>query len=169
LTATCGLCLFVSQPESVLGQVKGKDKAKEVFEVKGEPKGFKAGEPARYAVWASKTGWHVRTTTARTLHHFTGKIHIEGGVITGLEPHDLEFKGKYGDWWRIHEKRHEITIDFKTDRHIDGIDFQVSKEAKAIHWNLWIDGKHHADKVFIGKTGHHPLTDPFIVPAHPKK
>jgi hypothetical protein len=169
MTAACGLFLLASSPAPALAQVKGKGKKDIVVDVFGEPKGFKAGEPARYALWASKTGWHVRTTTAKKLHHFTGKIRVEGGVITGLEAHDLEYKGKFGDWWRISEKRHEITIDFKTDRHIDGINFQVSKEAQLIFFNLYIDGKHHADKIFVGKAGHHPERDPFEALAHPIK
>src|SRR5262249_36981229 len=74
----------------------------------GEPKGFKAGESARYAVWYTKKGWHVRTTTAKKEHHFTGKIWVEGGVLQGVEPHDLEHKGKFADWWKVDAKGHEL-------------------------------------------------------------
>jgi hypothetical protein len=136
---------------------------------KGEPKGFKAGESERYAVWHSKNGWHIRTTTAQREHHFTGKIIVEGGTVEGLEPHDLEQKGKFADWWKLGRERHEIVIDFKTDRGIDGINFQVSKDAKVIRFNLHIDGKHHAGKIFIGRDNQHPEKDPFELRAHPGK
>jgi len=170
-TVVCGLCLLAGQPE-VFAQAKQKDKGKkkdQAFDTFGEPKGFKAGDSARYAIWASKNGWHIRTTTAKKLHHFTGKILVEGGVVTGVESHDLESKGKFADWWALHEKRHEININFKTDRHIDGINFQVSKEAKQVRFNLHIDGKHQANLIFVGREGHHPENDPFNLPAHPKK
>ena len=101
------------------------------------------------------------------LHQFTGKIRVEGGTITSVEAHDAEFKARFGEWWKLHEKRHEINIDFLTDRGVDGINFQVSKEAKMIYFNLHIDGKHHKNRIFIGREGQHPEMDPFALPAHP--
>jgi hypothetical protein len=133
----------------------------------GEPKGFKAGDSERYAVWHNKKGWHLRTTTAKEEHNFSGKIVVEGGTVETIEPHDLEQKGKLADWWKLGPKKHEIAFDFKTDRGIDGINFTVSKDAKVIHFNLHIDGKHHAGKIYIGREGHHPESDPFDLPAHP--
>src|SRR5580765_3069904 len=117
LLAACGLAMLGDRP-SVHGQTKKAKKNEQAFELFGEPKGFKVGDSVRYAVWATKKGWHIRTTTAKKLHHFTGKIHIDGGTVIGLESHtlELEHKGKFADWWRLHEKRHEIVIDFKTDR-----------------------------------------------------
>src|SRR5262249_17263996 len=73
----------------------------------GEPKGFKAGEPARYAVWAKKGAWHLRTTTAKKEHNFRGKIHVEGGTIDFIQSVHLEEKGKYEDHWKLGPKRHE--------------------------------------------------------------
>jgi hypothetical protein len=137
------------------------------FDPNGQPKGFKEGDSKRIAVWHGKKGWHIRTTTAKTLHHFTGKIVVEGGVFEGVEPHHLEDKGRFADWWKLTAKDHEIVIDFKTDRGIDGINFQLSKDAKLIRFNLHIDGKHHKDLIFIGGGGIHPDHDPFVLVAHP--
>ena len=88
-------------------------------------------------------------------------VRVEGGTIDFIQSIHLEEKGKYEDHWRLGPKRHELTFDFKTDRGVDGINFEVSTEAKVIHFNLHIDGKHHADKIFIGKGNHHPGSDPF--------
>jgi len=162
-----GLAVAVTCTLLLLGDINAQPAGGGKHDPVGEPKGFKAGESMRYAVWYTKKGWHVRTTTAKKEHHFTGKIWVEGGVIQDLEPHDLEHKGKFGDWWKIDAKNHEIVIDFKTKRDIDGINFQVSKDARLIHFNLLIDGKHHADKIYIGHDNHHPTTDPFNLPAHP--
>jgi hypothetical protein len=160
------LGILGDQPTAI-AQIQGKGKKEQVLDPKGEPKGFKAGDTVRYAVWHNKGGWHVRTTTAKKLHHFTGKILVEGGTIVGLEAHDLEFKGRFADWWRLQENRHELLIDFKTDRGIDGINFQVSNEAVRILFNLHVDGKHQKDLIHIGRAGLHPSVDPFIFPAHP--
>ena len=66
----------------------------------------------------------------------------KGGTIDFIQSVLLEEKGKYEDHWRLGPKRHELTFDFKTDRGIDGINFEVSPEAKVIRFNLHIDGKH---------------------------
>jgi hypothetical protein len=165
-SAACGFCMLASRQAS-FADANSDIRQIQPLDPIGEPKGFKAGESARYAVWVGTKGnWHVRTTTAKKLHHFTGKIYVEGGVFTGVEPHDLEYKSKFGDWWRLSEKRHEIVIDFKTDRGIDGINFQVSKEAKFVYFNLHIDGKHHKNQIFVGRAGQHPDRDPFALAAH---
>jgi len=157
-----GLALLSNQPAWSGG--------KQQFDPNGEPKGFKAGEPARYAVWHTKGVWHLRTTTAKKPHHFKGKVFVEGGgTFDGIQSILLETKGKYEDYWVVHPKKHEIAFDFKTDRGVDGIDFEVTKDAKTLHFNLHIDGKHYAEKIFIGKGNHHPDSDPFNLPAHPAK
>jgi hypothetical protein len=161
-----GLSAVGDQTTAATSQ-QGKGKKEQVLDPKGEPKGFKAGDSVRYAVWHTKAGWHVRTTTAKKLHQFTGRIFVEGGMFTAVEPHDLEFKGRFGDWWKLGENRKEIVIDFKTDRHIDGINFQVSKETARVLFNLHIDGKHQRDLIYIGRAGLHPTTDPFVFPAFP--
>jgi hypothetical protein len=158
-TAACGL--------SVLADTDHPGIAQQILNPVGQLKGFKAGETERFVVWHGKGSWHIRTTTARNLHHFTGKIRVEGGTITTLEPHDLEFKGKFGDWWKLSENRKEIVVDFKTDRGVDGINFQVSPDAKLVHFNLHIDGKHRKNLIFVGRDGQHPEKDPFMLPAHP--
>jgi hypothetical protein len=132
----------------------------------GEPKGFKAGESMRYALWIHKDVWHLRTTTAKKLHNFKGKITVEGGTIDFIQSVNLEEKGKYEDFWVLSPNHQELKFDFKTDRGIDGINFEVSKDAKLIHFNLHIDGKHHADRIFIGRGNHHPGSDPFDLAAH---
>jgi hypothetical protein len=133
----------------------------------GEPKSFKDKDTERYAVWHSKTGWHIRTTTAKVEHRFTGKIVVEGGIFEGVEPVHLEDKGKFRDWWKVGAKDREMIIDFKTDRGIDGINFQLSKDAKLIRFNLDIDGKHQKHLIYVGKNGIHPDADPFELIAHP--
>jgi hypothetical protein len=166
LVLACGLASLAGQPISQAAEYPELQQVQPIDPI-GEPKGFKAGDTVRYAVWVGPKGsWHVRTTTAKKLHHFKGKIWVDAGVFTGVEPHDLEFKGKFGDWWKLSEKRHEIVIDFKTDRAIDGINFQVSPEAKFIRFNLHVDGKHHKNLIFVGRGNQHPDLDPFVLAAH---
>jgi hypothetical protein len=135
----------------------------------GKPKQFEAGELTGFAVWHSKKGWHVRTTTKKKEHHFRGTITVEGGTFVSVHPHDLEKGGKLADWWKLGPKKRELKFEFKTDKGIDGIDFHVSKEAKHIRFRLHFDGKHQKEHIFIGQSGAHPLHDPFTLRAHPQK
>lgn len=150
------------------GKVKGKDKVDDPVNAIGEPKGFKAGESARYALWHDKKGWHLRTTTAKTEHHFVGSIHVEGGGhIEKVHSFHLEASGELQDHWKLDNDRKRLHFNFKTDKGVDGIAFHLTKEAKHVRFNLHIDGKHHAERIFVGHGNHHPQTDPFTLPAHP--
>jgi hypothetical protein len=139
----------------------------EPIDPNGEPKGFRAGNTARYAIWHNKNGWHVRTTTAKRERHFKGIIRIEGGTFEKIHSHDLETEGRLRDWWKVGPQRQRVIFEFKTDRGIDGIDFRVSPSATLIHFNLHIDGKYEPELIFIGHHNHHPRSDPFNLPAHP--
>lgn len=158
------LALFAVVAQPALSQDK---KKKGPIDPNGEPKGFHAGETARYAVWHSKRGWHVRTTTAGKKHHFTGKIHVDGGTIESIHSAHLEAKGKLQDHWKVNAARNTVEFDFRTDSGVDGIDFTVSASAKTIRFNLHIDGKQPEERIYIGQKGQHPRDDPFTLPAHP--
>jgi hypothetical protein len=135
----------------------------------GKPKGFKEGNVKSYAIWHSKKGWHLRTTTRMFEHTFRGHVTVEGGTFVQVHSFQLEKEGKLADYWKLGPKRHNLTFDFKTDKGIDGINFRVSKGAKVIRFNLHIDGKHERGRVFIGAAGAHPPEIPFVLRAHPLK
>jgi hypothetical protein len=133
----------------------------------GRPTAFKEGKRTAYAVWHTKKGWRLRTTTKAREHHFKGSIHVEGGTFTAAHSRHLEKEGRLADEWKMGPEKHTIVFDFKTDKGIDGINFRVSKSAKRIRFNLRIDGKHEPERILIGAAGTHPSDDPFTLQAHP--
>jgi hypothetical protein len=135
----------------------------------GHPKNFKEGKVTGYAVWHSKKGWHLRTTTRKREHQFRGHIRVEGGTVVKIHSYHLEKEGKLEDRWKVGPKRHTITFDFKTDKGIDGINFTVSKKAMRIRFDLHVDGKNEPGHVFVGSAGIHPDQIPFELVAHPLK
>ncbi len=136
----------------------------------GHPKQFTKGHNAAYALWHEKgKGWRLRTTTHRYENHFRGSITVEGGTIVHAHGHMLEKEGRLADHWQLGPNRQRLTFNFKTDKGIDGINFTVSKAAKAIRFNLHVNGKHAAHLIYVGHTGGHPKHDPFALPAHPHK
>jgi hypothetical protein len=154
---------------ALLAEAAQQDKNKGGLDPRGRPEGFKEGDTARYAVWHDEHGWHLRTTTAKKKHHFTGKIEVEGGVLEHVHSFDLEKEGKLADHWKVSAKKHEVRFDFATDRGLDGINFHTSKDAKRLIFTLHIDGKEETGRVYVGRRGQHPQTIPFTLPAHPGK
>jgi hypothetical protein len=148
---------------------KGKGKNKSAaLDPKGEPKQAK-GKTARFAIWNDKKGWHLQTMIPDKSqeHRFRGVVRVEGGTITRVEPFRLEKKGNLVDHWQLDlVNRQALSFDFKT-RIVDGVSFQVSPTAKAIHFDLGVDTLADTGRVVIGERNQHPGAIPFSLPAHP--
>ncbi len=148
--------------------------AGEKLHIHGKPENYEPGEADQFAVWFDDGQWHLRTTTAKKEHAFKGTITVKGGTVTELKGHKAERKGKLEDRWKLGPKKHQITFEFKTDEGEDGIDFDITKEADTLTWDLEIEGekgitKHDKARVFVGKKGQHPDEMPFETKAHPGK
>jgi hypothetical protein len=136
----------------------------------GKPKDFDAGDVQKYALWHDDDGWHLRTTTAKKIHHFKGVVVVKGGTFENVKSLVLEAK----DRWSIGPEKHKVIFDFATDTHVDGFDWHTSKDADSIEFDLEIGpGNDKAptqkkeDRVFVGEKGDHPDKIPFTLPAHP--
>jgi len=161
---------FLTAGVLLSGAVAGaqKDRPKAALDAVGEPKNFHKGETVRYALWHDEHGWHLRSTTFKKKHSFKGTIEVEGGTLERVHSFLLEKEGRLADHWKLGPQHHRVTFDFETEGGIDGINFHVSKEAKALRINLHIDGKHESERIYIGHGGQHPRNDPFMLPAHPR-
>lgn len=126
----------------------------------GKPEGMGPGSTHRYLVWRSPRGvWHVRTTTAREKHTFTGNIEIEGGRVLNLTPVSTERKA---DWVSI-ASPDRISFTLTTSGEIDGFDFTT--DGRAIKFGISIDGVGRANQVYIGARATNPPSIPFTLPA----
>ena len=56
-----------------------------------------------------------------------------------------------------------IRFNARTDDDIDGYDFKVTREVKAVRFVLEIDGASRAADVEAGRNNHHPAQNPFVV------
>jgi hypothetical protein len=117
----------------------------------GRPKGLKDGASEAVWIWHEEKGkfWHVRTTTKKYLHRFSGAVVGEGGPITEIKPTRLE----WGD--RIKASPKGIVFDFETDGHEDGFDFRVGGN-HCVRFYIKVDGKEEPGKINVGKTDAHP-------------
>ena len=124
----------------------------------GRPKGLEPGAPAGFWIWRNAAGiWKVRTTTAKKLHEFRGRVKGVQKPIGKMKPTRLEF----GD--HIHRGTGgEIAFKFATKGHIDGFDFRAPPAA-CVRFDLVLDSGATAKRVFIGKDVVLPKINHFII------
>ena len=113
----------------------------------GQPPHMGPGSPAVYWVWRDANGlWHLRTTTAKKLQRFMGKITAVTGQIADVKPVKLEFKD------RMVVGPKAITFAFDTAGHMDGFDFRLSDNQCAT-FNLHPGG---GKEIHVGATEAQP-------------
>jgi hypothetical protein len=154
---------------------------------------FREGFDRGYYVWHEGNQWHVRWTTMGQARNFNGQVVADGGKLTDLDRVDLEKESKIvrtgsrrvvvrGPRGRLRtaqrpttavvtkeqdhvEKEGDGTIRFRarTDADIDGFDFEVSKDVKALRFVLQVDGQSRPVDVEVGRNNVKPDGNPFTV------
>jgi hypothetical protein len=135
----------------------------------GKPMNTGAGKVEHYALWQDEGGWHVRTSTKEYEHHFRGVIEVRGGEFVQVRGYKLEHKGPQRDLFIEGPEHHVINFDFSTKGSIDGLDFRVKGREPMLSFTLTIgekEPKFEPGRIFIGKMGAHPSSNPFEIPAH---
>jgi hypothetical protein len=124
----------------------------------GKPAGLEPGAPAGFWIWKNPAGvWKVRTTTAKKLHEFKGRVKGVQKPIGKVRPSRTEF----GD--RIKRGTGgEIMFRFHTKGHVDGFDFRAPKDT-CIRFDLQLDTGATAKKVHIGKDKVSPKSNHFTI------
>jgi hypothetical protein len=136
----------------------------------GKPKGFGAGKQTEYAIWYGDGAWHIRATTVKgTKARFSGSVFVEGGQFVGGDFDQLESKRRSAssDWVAIDRPAKEMRFIFGNAGGRDGVDFQVSESARKVRFGLLLGSDTSPQNVLIGRSGVHPATIPFELPAHP--
>ena len=168
---TAGGFLFGSQEPEAKAKKKGAKKAEAVeLDPSGRPEGSIVDQTARYYVWHDGQGWHVRTT-AKGARNFNGTIRVKDAKIKTYKSVGLK-DGKQGgaaDMWRVNDERTELRFQFKTAKLSDGLDFVLDGEAGEVEFELNIDSTKNPRAIFVGRGLQHPGSNPFRLPAAPKK
>jgi hypothetical protein len=149
--------------------ITGAASADAQIDPRGKPMGTHEGAVERYAVWQDEGGWHIRTTTKEYEHHFRGVIEVRVGEFVQLRGYKLEHRGPQRDLFIEGPEHHVINFDFSTKGSIDGLDFRVKGREPMLSFTLTIgerDPKFEPGRIFIGKMGAHPSSNPFEIPAH---
>lgn len=122
----------------------------------GRPEGLKPGAPAGFWIWQNQAGrWKVRTTTAKALHEFKGRVTGENAPIGPMRPSRAEFKDQVQ-----RSPDGGLVFRFHTKGHVDGFDFMVPGCAR---FDLKLDTGPTPLRVFVGKAGISPRTNHFVL------
>jgi hypothetical protein len=130
------------------------------------PAGIADGRPhrlsseARMAYWIwhdADNVWHLRTTTQRTRHGFTGLIHpLPGTTIVNIQPVAPKRRDELG------LINGDLKYNFHPRENVDGIDFQLTGPG-AIELALRIDGDYDPTHIFVGSHEQQPSNAHFII------
>jgi hypothetical protein len=141
--------------------------ADEPLNPRGRP--LNTGKVEHYALWQDEGGWHIRTTTKEFEHHFRGVIEVRGGEFARVKGYKLEHRGPERDMFIEGPEHHVINFDFSTKGSIDGLDFRVKGKEPVLSFTLTIgerEPRFEPGRIFVGRSGVHPSTNPFEIPAH---
>jgi hypothetical protein len=133
---------------------------KETISADGRPEIIMADQSRRYYIWHDAQGWHLRTAAQKT-NTFDGRILIKNGVISRCRPIGIDTKGINADGWRLTRERDTLNFVMNTEKSLDGLDFDIAKEATAIEFDLLIAGERTPKRIFVGKAGKHPSSSHF--------
>lgn len=123
----------------------------------GRPPGFEPDAPAAYWIWQGPQGdWRVRTTTARSLHVFRGRLHGTTGSVVNVHPTRTEFRD------RVRRARDGWVFDFRSAGHADGFTFATDDNG-CLRFDLQLGGGPEPKRIFVGHDEVQPKSGHFIV------
>lgn len=164
LAAVCGIaalssaCIVVANPPpqaepGATAPAPGAAAAQTVAQpsANGRPRNLQAGAAEAYWVWRDDNGgWHLRSTTAKVEHRFSGRISGHGKVeITGVHAARTE----RNDTVKLVDNN--ISFDFTTAANEDGLDFTIPGNA-CVDFDLQIDAKYKPDHIVVGANEQRP-------------
>jgi hypothetical protein len=158
----------------------------------GKP-AFAEGVDLSYYIWREGDTWHVRWTTRGQMRRFSGSVFAEGGELNSLKRVDVEserrvlYPGRpprvvYGPRGRAHVRRgrgpvvaertqdkiekdgdRRIVFLARTDDDIDGFNFKVDENVRALRFVLEIDGRQSPQWIEMGRNNRKPESLPLLV------
>jgi hypothetical protein len=98
---------------------------------------------AGYWIWIADGVWHVRMTPGERAHRFQGSMSGVSGGVTDFAPTRPELRDRIalvGD-----------SVQFDVDATTDGnLGFDARVAGGCARFELYVDGKHHAEQVRLG-------------------
>lgn len=126
--------------------------------VQGMPATYHSGARAGDYIWHNSNGWHLRVT-----HAGDGKRTFSGRIVSDAPLRVAPVRLEKGDTWALSDDHKTITYRFANYGHVDGLDF-VTACADSLSFLGKMSGeKLPVGRIWIGRTGAHPLQNPFTI------
>jgi hypothetical protein len=163
-----------------------------VARLNGQPE-FSEGDALGYFLWKDNDTWKVRWMTFGANHRFSGRVTVEGGEFRNFKRIDVDTESRIiapgrrprvvrgrGGRARVApgrapvvNSREEDTIEqeteqlirfvTRTDDDLDGLDFEVTDEARVVRFVLEIDGEPRPAEIELGGENFKPDEHPLVV------
>jgi hypothetical protein len=124
----------------------------------GVPTTYKAGARAGDYIWHSRTGWHVRVT-----HPGSRRVVFTGKIVSDTPLTVSSVKLEKWDAIRLSADKLTLTYRFVNYGRIDGFDFRTACATKLHIKGGMAGSKLPIGRIWIGRAGHHPLSNPFTI------
>jgi len=126
--------------------------------VQGAPATFKSGGRAGDYIWHTSTGWHLRVT-----HVTSSKLAFAGKIVANAPMSVAPVRLEKGDVFALSADKKTLTYHFANYGNVDGLDIRTACATR-----LWIKGWMSGSvlpigRIWIGRAGHHPLQNPFVI------
>ena len=126
--------------------------------VQGQPATFAAGARAGDYLWHDANGWHLRFT-----HPGSTKVIFSGTVVANAPLSVKGYRLESGDGFALSADRKTLTYRFANYGRIDGLDFRTACATRLWFKGLMAGVKLPVGRIWIGRAGHHPLQNPFVI------
>jgi len=161
----------------------------ETMDSNGKPTDYKPGQSStRYALWYDGTNWNLHMTSQKNdVHSFNATVEAVGGNFTTASLTSVDKDPppvNIGKGMKIANPNYPKSSDliFRKERSIfvfvrttgqggeAAIQMTPNSDTTLLKFSLQIDGKDHANQIFIGAKGEHPAKTTFtLLPNPPKK
>ena len=126
--------------------------------VQGVPVQWHAGARAGDYIWHDARGWHLRVThVGSRLAVFTGRI--VSGAPMSVSGAQLEGRDRFA----LSADKKVLTYRFTNYGHVDGLDIRTECSPWISFGGALSGTKLPVWRIWVGRTGAHPLQNPFVV------
>jgi hypothetical protein len=124
----------------------------------GVPATYRSGARAGDYLWHSGTGWHLRVT-----HPGSRRVVFTGRIVSDQPLSVSPVKLESGDTFTLSADKLTLTYRFVNHGHIDGLDIRTACATKLRVKGSMAGAKLPIGRIWIGRAGHHPLSNPFTI------
>ena len=128
----------------------------------GKPITYTSGGRAGDYLWHNATGWHLRVT-----HVGSRRVMFSGRIVSDqpLSVNGVRLEGS--DSFALSADKLTLTYRFANYGNTDGLDFRTACATKLRVRGSMAGEKLPVGRIWIGRAGTHPLSNPFTIERQP--